>query len=432
MKNLAVNKLKYILLFFLLLSNIFLFGQENQQIKKVDYKEVFTEIKVAIKNGKSVWNKNLYAPILFVDPTTREIISNESSEGLKSENGLYVGKLPENINVANTAVEWNDKKWAMIMLPLPDGKFDRINLIAHELFHKAQPELGFSYNDPVNEHLDKLAGRIYLTLELEALKKALLTTDKKERHKHIINALTFRKHRQNLFTDSENTENKIELNEGITEYTGFMIADRPGENAVSHFIVAINSFLETETFVRSFTFHTIPIYGFLLSKTDKNWNKKVNNNTNLTTLFTNKFNYQKPKEEIDILSKNYGYTAIFEKEKKREEEINKKIAYYKNLFLNTPCLKLVFEKMNVSFNTSNIIPLDSLGTVYPTIRVTDKWGILEVTEGALMEPKWKYITVSNLIITDDKTVMGKGWTLKLNENYKIVKDGNTGNFIIEK
>jgi hypothetical protein len=432
MKNSLVNKLKYIILFFLLSKITFLFGQENQQVNSVNYKEVFTEIKVATTKAKSLWSKNLYAPILFVEPKTREIISNESSEGLKLENGLYVGKLPENINIANTAVKWNDKMWAMIMLPLPDDKFDRINLIAHELFHKVQPELGFNHADPINGHLDKIAGRIYLTLELEALKKALLDTDTKEQHKHIINALTFRKHRQNLFTGSENTENKIEVNEGITEYTGFMIADRPSEIAVNHFIVDINSFLETETFVRSFTFHTIPIYGFLLSKTNIKWNKKIKNNTNLTTFFTNKFNYEKPNEAIDILSKNYGYTSIFEKEKKREEEINKKIAHYKNLFLNTPCLKLVFEKMNVSFNTSNIIPLDSLGTVYPTIRVTDNWGILEVTEGALMEPKWKYITVSNLIITDDKTVTGKGWTLKLNENHKIVKDGNTGNFIIEK
>ncbi|HJW16234.1 MAG TPA: hypothetical protein VJ499_03900, partial [Flavisolibacter sp.] len=220
--------------------------------------------------------------------------------------------------------------------------------------------------------------------------------------------------------------------EGLTEFTGFMVANRPGAIAVKHFISDINSFLDNSSFVRSFPFHTIPIYGFLLHKTNKNWNKEINNRTNLTTFFINKFNYQKPKESIDIISKNYGYLNITKKEKKREEEINRKVAYYKSLFLKKPYLKLTFEKMNVSFNPSNILPLDNLGTVYPTIRVTDNWGILEVTEGALMSPNWDYILVSNLVNTENKIITGKGWKLVLNENYRITKDGSTGNFFIEK
>jgi hypothetical protein len=36
----------------------------------------------------------------------------------------------------------------------------------------------------------------------------------------------------------------------------------------------------------------------------------------------------------------------------------------------------------------------SLGTVYPTVRITDKWGILEVYAGALMSPDWKQVTVA--------------------------------------
>jgi len=87
---------------------------------------------------------------------------------------VFIGILPANINISNTALKWGNMKWAMVILPLPDNKFERIDLIAHELFHMAQPELGFQAEHPVNSHVDKFKGRFYLTLELEALKKALL------------------------------------------------------------------------------------------------------------------------------------------------------------------------------------------------------------------------------------------------------------------
>jgi len=45
--------------------------------------------------------------------------------------------------VANTAFDWNDKRWSMIMLPLPKDNVSRNNLIIHELFHRVQPGIGF-------------------------------------------------------------------------------------------------------------------------------------------------------------------------------------------------------------------------------------------------------------------------------------------------
>ncbi len=59
----------------------------------------------------------------------------------------------------------------MIMLPLPENKQKRIGLLAHESFHRIQPLLGFELNNTENNHLDQRDGRMYLRLELEALKK---------------------------------------------------------------------------------------------------------------------------------------------------------------------------------------------------------------------------------------------------------------------
>lgn len=360
-KKLCFKTLKHILVFFLLSRSISLFSQDVKVEKPVNYQTIFNEIKSATKNHKKLWNKDLYAPILLVNPITRQVIANDTSSELKLQDGIYVGKLPENINIANTTIKWKEKRWAMIILPLPEDKYDRINLVAHELFHTAQADLEFEQKDPINTHLDNIRGRIYLTLELEALKNAITASDDKVQLKHILNALALRKYRQNLFPGSDSTENKLELNEGMTEYTGFMIADRPHLLAINHFILDINYFLDNSTFVRSFPFHTIPIYGFLLNKTDTSWNRKINSQTNLTDFFINEFNNQNANIAIETIAKNYGYFHILEKEKKREEEINRKITNYKKQFLNLPTLKLTFEKMNVAFNPSNILPLENLG-----------------------------------------------------------------------
>ena len=81
--------------------------------------------------------------------------------------------LPDKINIANTSIYWNGRSWAMIMFPLPEGKHDRLNILSHELFHRSQPSLGFHMPNTDNNHLDQRDGRVYLRLELEALRKAL-------------------------------------------------------------------------------------------------------------------------------------------------------------------------------------------------------------------------------------------------------------------
>ena len=186
------------------------------------------ELKDATKKNQNLWNINIYGPILLVNPDTRQLYSNYTdSAGLLKKNGnIYSGNLPAEINIANTAVDWSGRRWAMIMLPLPENKEVRINLLAHELFHKAQPSLGFKLFNTQNNHLDQRDGRIYLRLELEALKKALQATNDNELKTHLTNAFTFRKYRYSLYPGADTTENLLELNEGLAEYTGLIISGR--------------------------------------------------------------------------------------------------------------------------------------------------------------------------------------------------------------
>lgn len=397
----------------------------------------FDEIKTAANKHQQLWGKNLYEPILLVNPNSRQIFANfPDSVGILKQNGkIYSGILPGKINIANTAVNWNGRRWAMIMFPLPTNKQDRINLLAHELFHVSQPSLGFKLFNTENNHLDQKDGRIYLRLELEALKKALQTNNKTEQKTHLTNALAFRKYRYSLYPGADTSENLLELNEGIAEYTGSIMSGRNRKQSSGHFVQSINSFLSNPTFVRSFAYQTIPIYGYLLDSAKKGWNREITIKTNLADYFIKAFDITLPndlKKSTDLIVNQYNGKAIISGEKTREEKTKKLIAEYKSKFITQPHFELVFEQMNVSFDPRNIVPIEDKGTVYPNIRVTDKWGILTVENGALMSSKWDKISVTNPLKMENKNINGEGWILELNDGYSVAKDETTGNYKLTK
>ncbi|AZB08435.1 hypothetical protein EG344_05985 [Chryseobacterium sp. G0162] len=420
---------------FILLFSLFghyLTGQKNDSISIF-----YNEFKIESKRNIELWNKDLYGPLLLIDPKTREIFANEADENdiLKANGTIYTGVLPEKINIANTAVNWNGKRWAMMMLPLPKNKYNRMGLLAHESFHRIQPSLGFELNNVENNHLDQKEGRIYLRLELEALKKALKSASKKELQEHLTNALTFRKFRHSLYKGSGSNENLLELNEGIAEFTGVIVSGRDKTQTAAFLVDGINDFFKNATFVRSFAYHTVPVYGYLLYNKDKEWNKKITAKTDLTNYFIKVFNSKVAgdlDEVVKRLAEDYNGSAITEEETKREEKTKKLIAEYKTKFIENPHFEIKFEKMNVSFDPRNIIPIEDKGTVYPNIRVTDKWGILTVENGALMSSNWDKISISIPAKTEGRKISGDGWTLELTDGYGIKKNETDGNYVLVK
>ncbi|BAP30347.1 uncharacterized protein CHSO_1310 [Chryseobacterium sp. StRB126] len=414
----------------------YLFGQKNTI--SVDSISIFyNEFKTEAEKNIDLWNKDLYGPILLIDPKTRAIFANESDGVgvLRSDGNVYTGVLPDKINIANTAVNWSEKRWAMMMLPLPKNKYDRIGLLAHESFHRIQPSLGFELNNTENNHLDQKEGRVYLRLELEALKKALKAASEKGLKKHLANALTFRKYRHSLYNGSDSSENLLELNEGIAEFTGVIVSDRNKEQTISSLVKGIDIFFNNPTFVRSFAYHTVPVYGYLLYSKDKSWNKRITAKTNLTDCFIKAYNIKIANDLKGIVEKlvnDYNGLVIIEEETKREERIKKLIAEYKTKFIDHPHFEIKFEKMNVSFDPRDILPIEKEGTVYPNIRVTDKWGILTVENGALMSPNWDKISISAPVRMEDKKISGDGWVLELTDGYVIKKGDSNGNYTLIK
>jgi len=377
-----------------------------------------------IDNGK-FWNHQLTGPLLLINPKTRVFIANRNNASgeFKKVNLVYTDTLPETVNIANTAINWNDERWTMVMLPLPKDKIARNNLIIHELFHLVQPAIGFDkIQEKNNGHLDTYKGRLLLKLELEALRKAINADNENLINLHLKNALTFRNRRQSN-SETKIAENSLELNEGLAEYTAIMLSGRNKEELKLHLTNSIDQFYKNPTFVRSFAYQTIPIYGYLLSRQKENWQQEITGDSNLTEFFMKSFKIEpienRSFEQI-ALENNYNYKEIVEKEAIREKKRLAKISEYKKKFVEEPTLKLHFENMNISFDPRNITPLENFGTIYPNIRVTDNWGILTVEKGALLSSDWSHIWVTAPTKINDDIIEGEGWTLEINKDWEVI------------
>ncbi|MFQ5765610.1 MAG: hypothetical protein ACE5GT_11830, partial [Rhodospirillales bacterium] len=146
-----------------------------------------------------LWGRALYGPMLFVDPETRFVVANHEDEDgkLTEQDAVFVGTLPDEEQIANTAYAWAGVTWTMVIWPLPENRYSRMRLLMHESFHRIQGDLGVLGANPANSHLDTKDGRIWLRLEWRALAEALIRRGQ-ERHKAIKDALVFRAYRRSL------------------------------------------------------------------------------------------------------------------------------------------------------------------------------------------------------------------------------------------
>jgi hypothetical protein len=267
------------------------------------------------------------------------------------------------------------------------------------------------------------------------LEKALESPTTAKAQIHIAHALSFRNMRYHIYPGADTSENQLELNEGLAEYTGLMISNRTHEATVLHFKQKLAAFLSDPSFVRSFAYQTIPAYGYMLQTVKKHWNLDIHANTNLTRYFITAFHIQTMEDSTavtDIIAALYEGKAIMAAETERETKFKKLLAVYKARLVDSPHLEIHFEQMNVSFDPRNVLAMEDLGMVYPNIRISDNWGILTVTDGALMSPGWDKIAVAMPLTFENNNVSGNGWQLSLKPGYAVTKDDQTGNYKLMK
>jgi hypothetical protein len=408
--------------------------QRSAQIDEVarDMREARTLCK---QDAGALWGKSLCGPLLLVSSATREIFANQADaeNQLQQQGDIYVGKLPSGVNIANTAMNWAGVKWTMVMLPLPEEPHRRAALLAHEMWHRVQDELGFASSSAANDHLDSRDGRYWLQLEWRALAAALASTGEPETQA-IIDAAIFRTRRRQFFSNAAVEERSMEMHEGLAEYTGVRLS---GAADPRRFTLDgdLKEAAAKETFVRSFAYATGPAYGLLLDESNANWRKNLRASDDLAVLLlkTRKLSLPDGLTEVaNLRAETYGAVALAAAEDEREQERRGQEKIYRARLVEGPVLVIPLRNMNMQFDPRNLVPLAGHGTVYPSIRIADVWGILEVKErGALMSADFSTIAVPAPHETQGQKSQGEGWTLELSQGWELRPAERDGSYTLE-
>jgi hypothetical protein len=385
-------------------------------------------------NGR-LWGVSLCAPVLFVDRKSRTVVANQADkEGiLTKDRNVFVGKLPSKVIIANTATEWAGVKWTMVIFPLPEDKIRRANLMVHEMWHRIQNDIGFPSSGAANNHLDSRDGRIWLQLEWRALAAALMSRGK-QRRQAIADAILFRAYRRTVFPQAASEEREMEMHEGLAEYTGVKLSGSPDLN---QYVVDtdLKKAAREETFVRSFAYASGPAYGILLDETKAKWRKNLKKEDDLGSLLQKRLSVKLPqnvKQTAELRAKNYDGDKLEAFETDRADNRQKLLAEYRAKLVAGSVLAIPILKMSMQMNPGNLVPLEPLGTVYPSIRIVDAWGILTVAKGALIKSDFSGIYVSAPSNTSSSPIQGDGWTLELNAGWTITNGERKGDYIVKK
>ena len=385
-------------------------------------------------NGR-LWGVSLCAPMLFVDRKTRTVVANQADkEGILTKDGnVFVGQLPAKVNIANTATEWAGVKWTMVIFPLPEDKIRRANLMAHEMWHRVQNDIGFPSSGAANNHLDSRDGRMWLQLEWRALAAALMSRGK-QRHQAIADALLFRAYRRAVFPQAASEEREMEMHEGLAEYTGVRLSGSPNLN---QYVVdkELKEAAQKQTFVRSFAYASGPAYGILLDETKTNWRKNLKKEDDLGSLLQKRLSIKLPQnieQAAELRAKNYDSDKLRAFETERENNRQKLLAEYRAKLVDGAVLELPILKMSMQMNPGTLVPLEPIGTVYPDIRIVDAWGILTVTKGALIKSDFSKIYVSAPSSLSAPSIQGDGWTLELNAGWTVAAGERKGDYLVKK
>lgn len=439
-----LNKILYIIIHSLLVLSMFTVSivAQEQGIDLTRARKYFQEAEaICTEDNGKLWGRSLCGPLIFFDPQTGMVVANQSdTQGrLTKKDGLFVGRLPEEVNAANTAMTWSGVKWSMICWwYLGDDRFERDRLMIHESFHRIQEEIGLPMSNPSNNHLDSMEGRVWLQLEWRALSQAL-THQGGERTRAATDALIFRQYRRALFPLANTEERALEMNEGLAEYTGVKLSGRPAADLAGFMAARLEKVNDRPTFIRSFAYESGPAYGLLLDEANANWRRNLKPTDDFGVLLQKALSLKLPKNlkaEAEKRAHEYDGEQLRAAETRRENEKLARMAKYRAKLVEGPVLILPLTKeVNYSFNPNNLVPLDNLGTVYPNIRVTDAWGVLDVKEGALMlketgAPSRLYISVPT--DKDARPLQGEGWTLQLNEGWKLEQAERKGDYQLKK
>jgi hypothetical protein len=390
---------------------------------------------LAQKDAGKLWGQSLAGPLLFADRKSRQVVANQrDAEGLLQPDGdVFVGRLPDRQPIANTTVTWVGVKWTMVGWPPYEDATERGALLMHESWHRIQDQLGLPASGPANKHLDTMDGRLWVQLEWRAL-AAALSADGDRRRSAIEDALAFRAHRRGLFKTAAEEERSLEMHEGLAEYTGVRLCGLAERDLPAVVVRKLERRpAEMPTFVRSFAYLSGPAYGLLLEAARPDWRKGLKPSDDFGQLLQQALVIDVAPQPANVLESRAGRyqgAKLRAAEQARDEQRKKLLTENRARFVEGPVLSVPLRQMQMSFDPNTLQPLGELGTVYPTIRISDVWGVLAVSKGALVWSDYSKVHVVAPSDPQSRSLAGDGWTLELKDGWKLESGKRKGDFVV--
>ena len=387
----------------------------------------FKEIEeICNRDSGKLWGQNLYGPIMFVERVTRRIVANQhDNEGLlKSKEGVYAGVYPKELILSNAPVKFGGLQFAMVPLPEEEVDYRLKTRAIHSLFHRFQENKGIIPSPYNTINMDEKEARLWIKLEWKALRKAI-NSQGEDRQLALRDALIFRGSNRELYHKYATDENRFETFEGLATFTYTLLCTNSPEEFKSRLFENLDRIYAMQSYARSYGIIHGALYASLLY--DKGYDlKKINtDNFDLGNAVKELYHIDLPSICRDVagsLAVNYEIEAINKEEEKRDANIKESIHRQISTFTEKPVVFLELESPYFDFEPEDIHPLDTLGTLYNSIRVSDNWGKLTVDKGGcLVSNNLKFIRITAKAFKADKNhISGEGWHLILNNDWELV------------
>ncbi len=383
----------------------------------------------------SLWGRPIACPLILADPRSRQAVASHGDSGgtLRPVDGAFAGTLPEAVGIANYGLDWGGRRWTMVMWPLPSRARDRDRLLAHEMFHCLQPALGIRAESPLNAHLDEEAGRLWLRMEWRALEEALLQRDG-ARRTALEDALAFRRHRRSLWPVAAAEEHALEWNEGLAEYTGLRGSGYPVHGLAARAAIDLATWERRPSFSRAFAYASGPAYGILLDESGAPWRDAARQGEDFGELVAGAYGLEPAattEADLERRGARYDLARVRREERARAERNAAVLADLTRRFVDGPVVRLTpGREFSFSFDPTAVQNFRD-GTVHRTLRISDEWGVLEVTaNGVWLSRVEGKITAVVLPAPGgaEAPIRGDGWELKLAEGWQVVPGARAGDW----
>jgi len=378
------------------------------------------------RDNGALWGKNLYGPLMFVDRTNRRIIANmQDNEGLlKGKDGIFAGFYPKELIINNTPVNFGGTLFALTPLPAEEDGYRIKSQAIHSLFHRFQKTSGTNSSGYNTNNMDEKEARLWIKLEWKALRKAI-TTEGEERQLAIRDALIFRGANRELYPKYSTDENLFENYEGLSTFTYTFLCTQSPEEYKSKLCENLERIYSMQSYSRSYGFIHGALYASLLKTKDFDFSKIKTNEIDLGKTVKELYKIELPvicRDVAGSLAVSYNIDAINKEEEQRLADIKESIHKEISIFTEKPVVFVELESPYFDFEPEEIHSLDTLGTLYNSIRVSDNWGKLTVNKGAcLVSNNFKFLRIpAKGFKTNQNHITGENWVLIINSDWELV------------